>query len=416
MIAQPKSLDEEIQRVLGSRALRRSEQLRKLLSYLQERARDTEPTLLSEAEIGARALGRKNFNPKLDTIVRSEMLRLRRKLDEYYVDEDPAATHRVSFDRNSYCPVLVPNEPNEPELPVAPLLEIQPHRSFRSGVAAGAGVTVIAAALLFAWTSWHRGANPTSILAAHPLWQGFQSAQVDVLVGTPLFFVNDRGYERLFDQNLPSDLPQARKKLAVWPALPRWDIWTSYDNVGAAVALSQALGEVHSTATFIPAREESSGSLTGRKTIVIGAPRYAPLLMDVLADENFTVPPQVPGSGYGGFKNVSPKAGELPVYFTEEATVEQRSDESTPDYALISSKHLPGGGELLSVFGNRAQTAGFMVRALLGDPLLEQLRTRVFGPAASGAGKYKTAQVVVRVDYSKGRPTGAVYVTHRIRY
>jgi hypothetical protein len=408
-----RSLNGEIQRVLASRTLRRSDQLRKLLFYLGESGKSADATLLSELEIGTRALGRKNFNPKLDTIVRSEMLRLRRKLDEYYADEDPTATERIGFDRNSYSLTLVARDLSEP-IPLAPPPETR--RSFTSGVAIGAVVTAVVAAIVFTYVLGYRGARAPSSLASHPIWRGFTNTQVDVLIGTPLFFINEHGFERLFDHNLPEDVPDARKRLSIWPALPRWDIWTSYENVGAAVSLSRALSELGDTLAFIPARDESVGTLSGRKTIVLGAPRFAPLLLDVLADENFTVPKDAPRNGFGGFRNSNPKKGEAPVYLTEEATVEQRSDESTPDYALISSKVLSGGGEVLSVFGNRAQTAGFVIRALLEKPLLDQLSANVFASPPSSAARHVSAQAVVRVDYSKGKPTGAVFLTHRIRY
>ena len=409
MIPVARSLDEEIDRVLASRTLRRSDQLRKLLAYLQQSSKETDPSLLSEVVIGSRLLGRKDFNPKLDTIVRSEMLRLRRKLDEYYTDEDPGATHRVSFDRTSYRPILIEREHTEPVPPPPVAVQLERRFSFWHGLALGVLVTSLAAFVAY-WSTGRIG-RPPSPIVSHPLWRSFQSGQVDVLIGTPLFFRNANGFERSFDLNFAEDLPSAQKKLSNWPALPNWDLWTPYENLSAGVAITHSFEDLGVKVVFLPARDESITTLAGRRTIILGAPRYVPLLQDLLADENFNLPPHVPGGGYGGFRNANPKPGESAVYDFRENTLEQRSDESMPDYALISRKVVAGGGEVLSVFGNRAQTAGYLVHALLGKPLLDQLHAKVFASTST----YKSVQVVVRVDYSKGKPTGALYLTHRLR-
>src|SRR5437899_677028 len=71
---------ETLDQLLASRTFSRSGQLKRLLGYLQESTASTDPSAWSETSIGVHAFGRKDFNPKLDTIVRVEMRRLRQKL------------------------------------------------------------------------------------------------------------------------------------------------------------------------------------------------------------------------------------------------------------------------------------------------------------------------------------------------
>jgi hypothetical protein len=89
------------------------------------------------------------------------------------------------------------------------------------------------------------------------------------------------------------------------------------------------------------------------------------------------------------------------------------SDESNPDFALVTSIRLPNGGEVLNVFGDRAQTGAYIARKLTDPVFVSELNARIFDRART---PHRSAQIVYRVDYSRGAPTGLVYVTHRVRY
>ena len=93
------TLSEELDQLLASKTFSRSEQLKRLLVYLRDATISTDPAVWSETAIGANAFGRRDFNPKLDTIVRVEMRRLRQKLDEYYAGEGAESAVRMRFER-----------------------------------------------------------------------------------------------------------------------------------------------------------------------------------------------------------------------------------------------------------------------------------------------------------------------------
>jgi hypothetical protein len=415
-------LTDSLDQLLASKTFSRSGQLKRLLVYLRDATDSTDPAVWSETSIGAIAFGRRDFNPKLDTIVRVEMRRLRQKLDEYYAGEGAASAVRLRFERNTYRPYVEPHipavvePPAEPALPagIPPVLPADERsRSFRSGVAWGAGG--MAAVLLIAGVLWQ--ALPAADkapreLAESPIWTGFRSTNVVVAVGTPLFFRYQEGFERNYRANLPDDLLVAEKLLAHWPAYPLWNLWAPFDDIGAAVNLDRFLRSLNSTATVVSARQISYGGLAGKRTIVMGQPRGAPLLIDLLAGQNFRPGPHSGGETFGGFVNARAKIGELERYPESNGSLIMQSDESYPDYALVTSIRLENGGEVLNVFGDRAQTGAYVTRKLTDPVIVTELKTRVFERNRT----HRSAQIVFRVDYSRGTPTGLVYVTHRVQY
>ncbi len=412
-------LDAAISQVLASRTFSRSEQLRRLLAHLGEAARTQDSSQLTETAIGVHFFGRKDFNPKLDTIVRAEMLRLRRKLEEFYATEAADAPLRVAFERNSYRPMLISPAVAPVPAPAAPASPLDAlaaapvtvegngaARRFWLGFAAGAVVVV----LLWLATSWWLAASssPSSQVASHPIWRGFRDTKVQVLLPAPLFWRTEHGFSRDFRLNLPSDLDQAEQLLPRWPATPAWNLWTPMDTAVSTPSLESFLARLGSQTTFQSARAISAAGLAGQRTIILGPPRMSPLLLDLLADQDFRPSPRQPTGNYGGFINASPQAGARQVYSSGESTFLQSSDESMADYGLITSLHQADGGEVLSAFGDRVQTSGYLARKLMEPETLTALDAHLPHTA------WTRAQIVVRVDYNRGTPIGLAYVTHRV--
>jgi uncharacterized protein (DUF736 family) len=234
-----------------------------------------------------------------------------------------------------------------------------------------------------------------------------------VAIGTPLFFRSADGFERNFGENLSDDLRVADSLILHRPAYPVWNLWTAFDDVGAAINLDRFLRSLNSTATIMPARQISFGGLAGKRTIVMGQPRGAPLLIDLLAGQNFRNPPHATGEHFAGFVNAQPKPGEPARFPVGAGTLLMQSDESNPDYALVTSIRLDHGGEVRNVFGDRAQTGAYITRKLTDPAFVAELDARIFNRAGPA---HQSAQIVFRVDYSRTSPTGLVYVTHRVKF
>jgi hypothetical protein len=77
---------------------------------------------------------------------------------------------------------------------------------------------------------------------------------------------------------------------------------------------------------------------------------------------------------------------------------------------LRKSSNVPP--EVLSVFGDRSQTDAYVVGRLTDPAFVSELDGRIFDRAKPA---YQSAQIVFRVDYSRGAPTGLVYLTHRVK-
>jgi hypothetical protein len=409
------TLTETLGQLLASKTFSRSGQLKRLFAYLREATASTDPAVWSETAIGVNAFGRKDFDPKLDTIVRVEMRRLRQKLDEYYATEGAESPVRLRFERNTYRPYVEPHV--EPYIPpaVKPEPPPSPTGRFWIGVACGAGsLALVALAAGLVWWTMGAGANRVPReLAESPIWAGFRSSNVVVAVGTPLFFRSEEGFERNFGANFPDDLGVTDKLLLHRPAYPVWNLWAAFEDVGAAVNLDRFLRSMNSTATVVSARQVSMGGLAGKRTIVMGQPRSAPLLIDLLAEQDFRPRSHTPGERLGGLVNAHPKPGEPASFPSGGGTLIMRSDESNPDYALVTSVRLGDGGEVLNVFGDRVQTGAFVIRKLTDPAFVAELNARIFDRTKPS---HQSAQIVFRVDYSHNAPIGLVYVAHRLRF
>src|ERR1700744_4493551 len=96
---------EELERVLSSTGFARTEGLSRLLRYLVERQLEGKGSELKETLIGVEVDGRKpNYDPKLDSTVRSEMTRLRTRLAKYYSTEGSQDQLVIELPKGSYIP------------------------------------------------------------------------------------------------------------------------------------------------------------------------------------------------------------------------------------------------------------------------------------------------------------------------
>jgi hypothetical protein len=402
---------ELLERVAASDSFQKSKRLRDLLLYLGERSLQDPHCTLREQEIGVEVFGRPpDYDTSHDTLVRVHVSQLRKKLQEFFVTEGRKEPLVIEIPKGSYVPVFRPRREITETEPAAPPAAPRRHWSFASGLAIGLASASLAWIAFRAYSAFPDRASRE--LAESPIWAGFRSSNVVVAVGTPLFFRSTDGLERNFSANFPEDLPLADQFLMHRPAYPLWNEWAPFDDVAAAVHLDRFLRGLSSTVTVESARQISFEGLAGKRTIVIGQPRFAPLLVDLLAGQNFRPPPYTPGKHFAGFVNAQPKPGEPDRFSNFASTLMMQSDESDPDFALLSRLRLGNGGEVLSVFGDRSQTGAYVVRRLTDPAFVAELNGRIFDQAKSA---YESAQIVFRVDYSRSAPTGLVYVTHRVK-
>jgi hypothetical protein len=397
----------------ASRTFGRSDQLRKLLAYLCQAVIDSAPSdSLSEVAIGAAVFQRRDFDPQADTIVRVQMRRLRQKLDEYYAGEGRSDESRLVIDRHNYRPHLeplqTPAEVQHDAKAVAPAAFNS--RIFLAGFLSAATLATLIAAPFF--LAARRPASYSGAAARpHPFWAKFlEDKSASIAVSAPLFFRTDRGYVRDFRLNLPDDLGFIDQYLGKGRALPVWDSWVGMGDLLSAVDLVAFAASQGRDWRITNARRITQSDLKGKKIILIGHPRGAPILFELLAGRNFHVPRSA-GAELPGFQNASPQPGDLSNYAPGWTNEVERLTENRPDYALLSLFPGQDGGLALSIFGNRYKTEHALVRNLLNSAFLDDLARRILG---SPGAPWPACQIVFKVTYLDGQPIEAAYVTHRI--
>jgi serine/threonine-protein kinase len=101
------SVEEELRRILRSKAFSHSERLSQLLRFTIERALQGEADHLKEYVLGVEALQKgEGFDPRMDPAVRVEFHRLREKLKSYYDGEGRESRLRIEYPKGSYAPVF----------------------------------------------------------------------------------------------------------------------------------------------------------------------------------------------------------------------------------------------------------------------------------------------------------------------
>ena len=96
---------DELERVLSSACFARSERVSKLLRFLVERQLDGRESELKESSIGVEVFGRRpDYDPKLDSTVRTEAVRLRARLSKYYSTEGSQDPLVIELPKGAYVP------------------------------------------------------------------------------------------------------------------------------------------------------------------------------------------------------------------------------------------------------------------------------------------------------------------------
>jgi hypothetical protein len=103
----PEEIWSAVERILNSRAMRGCNRLVQLLTFVVSSTLRGEATQLKETTIGVSVFGRSpDYDPKLDTIVRSQAWRLRAKLKKYYASEGADERIIIEIPVGHYVPTF----------------------------------------------------------------------------------------------------------------------------------------------------------------------------------------------------------------------------------------------------------------------------------------------------------------------
>ncbi|HKV99214.1 MAG TPA: tetratricopeptide repeat protein [Vicinamibacterales bacterium] len=141
----------ELAQILASPGFARNARMSQFLRVLVERHLDGRDEELKESLIAVEVFGRKpDYDPKLDSIVRTEAARLRARLVEYYAAEGQSAPVVIEVPKGGYVPSFVfagatPAAP-PPAAPMPPAASVRPNRVGLMAALAGVIIIVVAGA------------------------------------------------------------------------------------------------------------------------------------------------------------------------------------------------------------------------------------------------------------------------------
>src|SRR6516225_7729766 len=105
--SQSEAVRKQLERVLASPGFGRNERLSRFLRFVVERHLDGRDSELKESLIAVEVFGRKpDYDPKLDSIVRSEAVRLRARLSKYYSGEGSRDLLMIELPKGGYTPIF----------------------------------------------------------------------------------------------------------------------------------------------------------------------------------------------------------------------------------------------------------------------------------------------------------------------
>jgi TolB-like protein/Tfp pilus assembly protein PilF len=119
------SVRSELEKILASHGFVNAERLSRFLRYAVEEHLNGQTDKLKESFLGVEVFGRKpSYDPRIDAVVRTEAVKLRARLKEYYDSEGREDAVIIDLPKGGYVPVFrfreqTPKEPLEAEPPAA---------------------------------------------------------------------------------------------------------------------------------------------------------------------------------------------------------------------------------------------------------------------------------------------------------
>lgn len=116
---------ELVNRIVASQTFVKSQRLCSFLRFVSEMSLEGRDGEISELTIGEAVFSRSpDYDPSIDSIVRSHASRLRQRLEKYFVEEGIDETIRLSIPRGGYIPVFEPVQVVLPDTRTPEFIEV----------------------------------------------------------------------------------------------------------------------------------------------------------------------------------------------------------------------------------------------------------------------------------------------------
>jgi hypothetical protein len=447
--------EEQLRKLVHSETLRHASTLQRLLQYLGTKAVGDPFAEIKEYTIGMDVFERGgDYDPKIDTIVRVQIHRLRLKIKEYYETEGASDQILIDLPKGHYLPTFEPRQAIEiaattsvtpPTVPIESegltqeglsieavrnSQRLKPSSSWlrRAGMASVA-VLLFAGGLLLG-TRWRTMAfldkgYDSRVLAgtignsgdpAQAFWASFMGSDTAPVVGfADAVFLADRSSDLFRFRRGASDNrgtpvePHLAKQFASNPELvekagPLYyeDGYTGTGDVESVFSLTRLFTQMGLQVTVKRCRLVTIDDLRQHNVILLGSPDQNDAVAQLPQNMDFVfVNGDPPGAWGARFVNRHPQAGESSWYKAERDPTTQ---ELVRDYGLITIEPGVVPGRYIAILA-ALDTSGVAGDAqFISSPTqmaeltqhLESMGERIT------AGRLPTFQALLRVDVDKG--------------
>jgi hypothetical protein len=427
---QAEPIQQQIERIVHSEQFRSSEVLRRLLTFLSEKAIAGEADNLKEYVVAIDGLGKSSsYDPQHNSAVRIQMGRLRQRLAEYYRTEGkndpmvvdlPKGRFRLTFEQRSNTPTLQDNSPPAtPRLYSAEFSDFSTRRAPRltllQPVAGLVAVVLLLGLGYLAGRSTGRQENVAGRRSQdlEALWAPFLSRKLPLIVSIedPLFAEirsNPGVYVRDRSMNEWSDVVSSAALNKLTLALNQSEMhpsryYTAFGEAEASFLLGGLLKTPESALSIVRTSQLSWQQLADNNVIFVGVQN---LFFNQL--RNMPIAPQLVPE-LNGVRDEHPGKGQ-PSFYADEYTT--APSEQGTIYALVT--HLPGPNgknDIESFTSNRS--AGYLgaVQSFTDPQFARMLSTKLKGETGGNVPRFY--QVLFQVRYRDGVPTETKFVLGR---
>lgn len=361
-----------MRRVLDSRALGRSDQLRNLFRYVCEAAIEGRAHTLSEQLLGVEVLGRPaGYSPTEDSCVRSRAYELRGRLQAYYDSEAPQDPVRVIIEKGGYNPRFerARTPPPEPSAPDEPLATPELEALWRPLLAGSAPLLIAFDVRLFFYAP-----------------------------GTELV-IRDHRANSLAEAEHSEPLAAFRQRMAA-PELRETRDYADFGTVHAAFLLGRLLARSRRDVVLKHSPALDWQDVWNNNLVFIGKDNINPIITALLGGKDFRT------NEHGVIHNARPRPGELAEYSGGSTHGEGEK------YALISRLRGPQAGRALLLLSGPAAELMWALAESVTNP---NHAAQLFSQLRSATGHYPDQfQIVIRAVFRSNVPVEIAYVTHHV--
>jgi hypothetical protein len=419
-VAEP--IQQQIERIVHSEQFRSSEVLRRLLTFLSEKAIAGEADNLKEYVVAIDGLGKSStYDPQHNSAVRIQMGRLRQRLAEYYRTEGksdpiivdlPKGRFRLTFEQRSNTSTSIPEGSPAPTLP-APSTQILDSAAGRTprptSLRLVSGFLAVVLLLGLGYLLGRTMTRQQNIADRggpdlETLWAPFLSHQLPLIVSIedPLFAEirsNPGVYFRDRSMNEWSDVVNSAAVNKLTGALNQSEMrpsryYTAFGEAEASFLLGGLLKTPERALSLVRTSQLSWQQLADNNVIFVGVQN---LFFNQL--RNMPIAPQLVPE-LNGVRDEHPANGQ-PSFYADVYTT--APSEQGTIYALVT--HLPGPNgknDIESFTSNRS--AGYLgaVQSFTDPQFAHLLATKLKEQAGGGIPRYY--QVLFQVRYRDGVP------------